>query len=267
MRRTRVGNARYNIGADTVSACQQLAAVVAHLLDAYPLIRGGRIPVINPQKRADFHVLAGGDKRFCTVCVDNGNFARTELPPRRIAEIQIGKAFKADTATAFLFADGNRRSAESVARGINAFGGENQHAHRAVNQLLRVTDAVNEILFLVDNGGDQFRRIDFAVLHFKEMCIGFDNFFHNFIGIVDSADGGDGKCAVMRTDKNGLCLIIRNTADAELSFHGTDIFVELRPKRCVFNVVNRFVKAVFRIIDSKTRAARAQMRVIVHAEK
>lgn len=51
------------------------------------------------------------------------------------------------------------------------FGGQKQHTHRAVDHILRVANTLYKILFLIDQRCHQFRGIDLAVVHFKEMGV------------------------------------------------------------------------------------------------
>ena len=62
-------------------------------------------------------------------------------------------------------------------------------------RLLRVANTVDEILFLVDDGGDELCGVHFAVLHLKEMRAAPDDVLYDLIGVIDLADGRNGEGA------------------------------------------------------------------------
>ena len=51
----------------------------------------------------------------------------------------------------------------------------------------------------------------------------------------------------MGTYDQRLWLIVRNTADTEISFHLLHIFVEFGSEWCILNVVNRTIKSFFAV--------------------
>ena len=164
-------------------------------------------------------------------------------------------------------AEHDRGSAEFIACRVNAARRQDKHTQRTVDDLLRVANTVDEILFLVDDGGDELCGIHFAVLHLKEMRAAPDDVLYDLIGVIDLADGRNGEGAVMRTHQNRLCFIIGDAADAERAVHRLRFRCKLRAERSVFNVVNGLVKAGLRAVNRHARAACAEVGVVINAEK
>ena len=130
-----------------------------------------------------------------------------------------------------------------------------------------VANTLYKILFLIDQRCNQFRGIDLAVVHFKEMGVGPDNLIHNSVCIIDLPYRCNGKGAVMGAHQYGLRFKIGNTADAHGAVHLLGLLGELRTKRRVFNIMYGFVKTGFRVIHRHSRPACAQVGVVVHPEK
>lgn len=265
-----VGNARNDIGINEilVTFCKTLTAAITHLFDTRALVRGGRIAVIYPKERTDLHVgVFGRIKCMHAFFVHNDDLAGGECSVIRVSEVEISEAFKACAVTVFLFAEVDRCSALFIADGVDALGGEDQHAHRAVDDLLRIADAVDEVFFLVDDRGNKLRLVDDAVLHFKKVRVVFKDFACDFFGVIDLADRCDAEGAVMRTDQNGLRFVVGDTADAVLSLHFRGFLLEFGSERCVFDVVDGFIKSVFFAVNRHTCTSGAEVRMIVYTVK
>ena len=88
-----------------------------------------------------------------------GNFAGAQFAEVLIAEVQIGKTLEGGAVALRLAPHNNRRSAELVARQIDALRGQEHNAHGAVNHFLGVAKSLDQIVFAVNQRCDQLGRI------------------------------------------------------------------------------------------------------------
>ena len=169
MRGAGIGNARNAVDFDFISPREHFAAVVAHFFDVHPLIARGRVAVINPQKRADFHFLQCRGDDLDALGRDEIDFAGAEFFVGFIAEVQIGERFKRRAVGVFFFAKHHGRSAHSVARRVKPLRGEDQNRHGALNLALGVTNALCNRILAVNQRRGKLGGVNFAAAHFEEM--------------------------------------------------------------------------------------------------
>ena len=267
VRRARIGQARHAVGGGVVAPGEHVAAVVAHLLHAQPLVRRGGVAVVDPQKGADPRLAERRRDRFVAVRGDEGDLARAEFADAFVTEVEVRKGFEGHAPRVRLFADHHGGASLGVARGIDAVGREQQDGHRPVDHALRVTDALGDGRTAVDQRRRQFGGVDASAAHFQKVrrapveCL-----FDQFVGVVDAPDRGDGKIAQVRAHQQGLRLAVRDAADAEGAVHRLEIAFELRAEGCVFNVVDGAVEPVF-AVNGHPPAPGAEVRVVVRSEK
>ena len=101
----------------------------------------------------------------------------------------------------------------------------------------------------------------------EEIISMFENFFYDFIGIIDFTNGSNGKSTVVGTNDKRLWLKIGNAADAQCSLHFINILFKLGSERRIFDVMNLPLQSDFRIARRHTATACAEMRVVVRAEE
>ena len=104
----------------------------------------------------------------------------------------------------FLMPDGNGRSAKLVSARIDSLRCQNQHTHGSFNNLLRIADTINEILFLIDDRSHQLRLINLSISHLKEMDVLSEYFVHDLICIINISDCGNRKRSMMCSHQNRL---------------------------------------------------------------
>ena len=245
---TGIRNAGHGVRTCVVPLGHLFAAAVAHLLHVDSFVGAGGITVVDPQERADLHILAGSRRSSYLFRGDDDNLSGAQLFVILIAQIQIGIAFKSNAVSIFLFADDDRGPAHTVSGRIDPLGRHQHQRHGTVDDFLGIPDAVDQIFFLIDNGSDQFCGINIPSAHFQKMSIAvLIDQIGDFFCVVDFANGGDGVGTVVRADDQGLRFIIGDTTDTHIPFHLPHIFVKFGAKRCVFYIVNRAVKAVFAV--------------------
>ena len=164
-------------------------------------------------------------------------------------------------------AQSDRGASHFIPGGVNSLGRHDHDGHGALDDLLRVLDPFDQVWALVDDGRHQLRGVDIAAAHFQKMGGGGGKqFVDDLIGVVDLADGHDGKGAVVGADDQRLRFIVRNTADAHVAAHPFHFLVEFRPKGSVFDVVDGAVEPFLIVVDRHAGAPGPQMGVIVRSK-
>ena len=111
--------------------------------------------------------------------------------------VKICKALKADAEAVVLFTYRNGSFSVFISRRIYSLGGENKHGKRAVDNLLRELNTLNEVVLLIYYRRHKLRRIDLSVVHLEEMRASRNHVFKNFLGVVYSTHSGNSKSTVM----------------------------------------------------------------------
>ena len=93
----------------------------------------------------------------------------------------------------------NRCSAIFISCKVDSLRCQDQHGHRAFDNLLCVADTIDEIILLVDDRSHKLCCIDLTIAHLEEMCSSLQNRIYNFLCIVDLTNGCNCKRTVMRT--------------------------------------------------------------------
>jgi len=146
----RVGDPGDHINLDVVGPRQSRAAAVADLFDVDALIAARRIAVIDPEKRADLHLVAGLHQGLIAVAADEDDLARSEIGGSLKAEVGKGAALDGDGGGVGAAADEDRGAPEPVAGGIDPRRSQDQDRAGAFDHLLCLTDARGIGLFLID---------------------------------------------------------------------------------------------------------------------
>ena len=247
---------------------QDPAAVIPHLLHADPLVGGGGIAEIRPQERADFHLFPGSLQHLVPVRRDADDFPRAEAVLVLIPQVEVGEGFEGHAHGAVLFTENQRGAAHPVPGGVQAVLGQEQQSHRAVDQLLRVTDPLGYRVLLIDEAGCQLSSVDLAAAHFQEVGAAVGKGLpHQLLQVVNPPHGGDGVVAQMRPDNEGLGIGVADAADTQRPGHVVHVPLELGAEGRILDVVDGPLEPLVRAVDGHAAPAGAQMRVIVHPEK
>ena len=94
----------------------------------------------------------------------------------------------------------------------------------------------------------------------------FEDFFNDLVCVVDLAHRRYREGTVVRADKDGLRLKIRNAADAELALKLVQLMLKLCAERAFLYAVYGLAELPV-TVNRHTRAARTEVRMIVNAEK
>ena len=267
MGRTGVRHTGYGVCLHAVPGGQHGTALIPHLFDADALIGGRRIAIVDPQEGADLHIGAGCSQGANLLRGNNHDFAGTQLLIFGVSQVEISKGLKGDTVGVLLVADHHRRTTQPVSGGKDALGGHDQNGHGAVNHLLSIADAVNQVILLIDEGCHQFGVVQITAAHLQEMGVPvLEDVLSQLCRVVDAAHRGNRIGSVVGADQQGLGLVVGNTANAHPACHFVDVFFKLGPERRIFNVVNGTVKSLFPI-HGHTCPAGSQMGVIIGSEK
>ena len=181
-----------------IPLCQNVAAFITHLLYIHTLVGGGRIAVVYPEERTDFHFVAGLLKDFNTFRSQIYDLCRSQFLVGMVTQVDEGKALKRSAERAFFLSDDQRGSAKTVAGRIDSLRCHDQKGHGAVDHLLYVLDSFENGRFLIDQRGNHFGRIDIASAHFQEVGTSvFVGDVHKLFHVIDLTYGRDGKTAEM----------------------------------------------------------------------
>ena len=246
-----------------------LAVAVAHDLHIHPLVAGIGIAVVGPEKGADAHVLPRGGEGLPAFGGNFHNLLGAQLVGVLIAQLVVGEGLEGDAAALPALPDEHRQAAQAVPGGVDALGCEDEDGHGALDLLLGVTDAGDQVVLLVDEGGHQLRGVDLAGAHGHELvAVVGEVAVHQGLGVLDDAHGGDGVQPQVGAHQQGLGVRVADTADAGAAPEPGQILLELGAEGGVLNVVDLPVKAgSVPVIDGHAAPAGAQVGVVVRAEE
>ena len=246
---------------------QQLSAPDTHGFHGDPFVAGGRIAIVDPEESADPHFAARGRERRDAVRRHDGDLAGTQPAEILVPEVQVGEGLEGGAETVLLFTDHDGSPAQFVAGQVDALGGHQHDGHGAVDDILRVADAVDQVVSFVDEGRHQLRSVDHSAAHFHELGAALlQDLVGKRVDVVDASHCGDGVGAVVGTYDQGLGLIVGDTSDAHPAAHAFYVAVKFRTEGAVLNVVDGPVEAVL-AVHRHARSSGAEVRVVVRSEK
>ena len=127
MRDTGIWDSGYQIGVGLIAFGKHTTAVVPHFLDVDSFVAGGRITVVNPQERTDFHFLASRAEYLYAVGVHADDLARSQFFVVRVSKVDVCKAFKGNTERTIFASDDRRGTSEAVTGDIDALRGQQEN--------------------------------------------------------------------------------------------------------------------------------------------
>ena len=165
-----MGNARIRyacriIDLHVITPCQHLSAVITHLFHIYSLIGRGRVSIIYPQKRTDFHFFSRRTDRLHTLRRYVYDLSGAQLLIIRIAQIDVRKAFEGSAVSVFFLSDDKRRSAQPVPGRIDSVLCHDQHCDRTFYSFLHIANPFHNTFFFTDHRRHQFCSINFPAAH------------------------------------------------------------------------------------------------------
>ena len=179
----------------------------------------------------------------------------------------IGEGLEADTQAVVIPSHQHREPAHLVPGGDDAVGEQKQYGAGAVDDLLGMADAVDQVILLVDEGGGQLGVVDLARGHGHELMAGAgEGILHQFLGVVDDAHCGDGEEPQVGAHQQGLGIGIGDTADARAAAEFSQIGLKLGAEGGVLNVVNLALEAPGSVVEHHAAPAVAQVGMIVGTE-
>ena len=275
MRDSGIRNARHKVHLRQVPAHDlvtghDLPVSVAHDLHIHTLVVGVGIAVISPEEGADFQVFPRRGEGFVPVGSDPHDLGRTKLVHNGIFELLRGKRLKTDAIALMILPDDHRKPPMLVPRGQNApVAQHQQHCHRTVDDLLHVTDALDKAVPLIDERSNQLRAVDPAGAHGLELMPVIGKIrVDQLLVIVDLPDGRDGVQPQVRADQQRLRVGIADAAEAaRTGMKAREILFKLGSERGVRDGMDLPGKTVFRAPDRHTGVPRAEVAVVVRAEK
>ena len=242
------------------------AVAVAGRFRVDPLkIRGG-IAEIHPEERADLIQFAGSLELDQIVRRKFHDLARSQVAQRHEIQVRERARFHGDRhgAVGVPFADRDRGPAELVARGNDLPLRHDQQRTGSLDGVHRKFDPLGQRAFPVDQRGDHFRRIEFAVAHSQKMrraCP--ERFRGKLVDVRHFADGDDGITAQMRIHQQGLVFEIADAADAAMTRELMQDAVEFRAELRIGDIMDPADDRTVRRIHCHPPATGPQMGMII----
>ena len=246
------------------------AVAIAHDLDVHALVVRVRVAVVHPQEGADLHLVACGGDGAVLVGVHQHDLAGAKLVFVAITQLVVGERLERDAEPVIALADEHRQAAHLVARGDDlAVLRDDEQRERSVDGFLRVLDARDEVVLLVDERGDELRGVHLARAHGHELAAAAGEVaLHQLLGVVDGAHRGDAERAQVRAHQQRLRVGVADAADAAATVEALQVVFEARAERRVLDRVDLALEASFlRVVENHARALRSQVGVVVHAEE
>jgi hypothetical protein len=241
---TRIRYPGDDIHRNIVIASQGLAAGIADMFNIDPLILGGRVSVIDPEKRTDLHPFSRRKPLLPTIRSEQQDLAGAKKMGGLKVQIGESAGLRADCRRPLPTTNHQRRSAKQVTGGVDPFFGKEQHGAGALDHLLGATDAGLETVLLADQHRRHFGGIGNAVGGAGERSPTGKRPLHKGIDIIDPADGDNPESAEVRTDDQRLGVGVADHSDALAPMKPGQFGFELRPKITVFDIVNGSMKAM-----------------------
>ena len=253
----------------TVAFREQRTVAVTHDLHVDSLVIGVRIAVVGPQKRADPHFLLSLGKHRHALRRDFDDLRRFQFLTGDVFQLAERERLKGYAVSVLILSDQHRQSSKPVARGDQmSVLLQDQDAHGTFDFFLCEANSLREGFLLVDQRCRQLGRVDLASgMRFKMPPSGSQKLLDQCLRVIDAAYDRNRVGSQMRTNQNRLRIAVADTADTGGSAHFLGNPLKLGPERRIFDFVDLALKSNFRVYSGHTCPARAQMRMIVHAEK
>ena len=275
----RVGNAGIRDAADEIHVRQcavldivlrhDLAVAGTHGLHGDSLVDRVRIAVVGPQEGADPEVLlAALAEHFRALGGDLHDLSGEHLAVDVVAQLLECEALKGNAVAVVAPADDYRQSAVLVPGGDYSVLGEDKQGHGALDLLLGVANAVNDVVLLCDKRADERGGVDLSAAHCFKACAGFaEKLAAKFLIVVDYADVADRVGTQSGFQQDRLRIRVAYASYAEVAGHSLDVALELCAERRVLNAVNASLEALLSGIRRHAAAPGAEVGMVVRAEE
>ena len=246
-----------------------LPVAVAHDLYIDPFVVGVGIAVVGPQEAADLHLLAGGGEGLEAVSGDADDLTGAQLVGVVVVQLVVGKGLEGDTAAAVVLPHQDRQTAEPVPGGDDlTLLCKEQQGEGAIDLLLGVQDAGDQVILLVDEGSGQLGGVDLSGAHgHKLMAVVGKIPLDQLLGVVDDAHRGDGVQSQVGPYQQGLWVSVADAADAAAPVEIGQILLKLGAEGGVLNGVDLPLEPIFGVMDDHAAPPGAQVGVIVHSKE
>ena len=147
-----VGDACDVVGGDIILFGEEAAAALADGLDGYAFVARGGVAGVDPEEGADLVIGTRGFEDLHAFGGYEDDLAWGDVLFDFEAEVGEGAGLAGDGPGAGAGADDERKAAVGVAGGDDALVGEEEHGDGALDLLVHLGDAVDD----VSAGGDDF---------------------------------------------------------------------------------------------------------------
>jgi hypothetical protein len=113
-----------------------------------------------------------------------------------------------------------------------------EHRTRTLDGVLGIMYAGFKGFFLADQHGHQFGGIRITAAHFGKMDFVPQCFLGKFCDVVNFTDGHNAKCTQMRSDNQGLIIMVADDPDTHVAVQLWKIRFKFGPEIIPFDIVN-----------------------------
>ena len=257
VRRTGVRNTASGIGLGRSALRKSGATAIARHFHIAAFVARGRVTVVDPEERADSHLLARLHKANVLFGSELDHLARAQIA--HVLKTQVGErtALLHGNHRAFLAAKDYRRTAPLVAARIETAGAiDEQYRAAALHLLVHVLETVDDGSLRGDERGDNFRRADHSarggILELHAVVV--EELVLQFLDVRNETHRHDGERPELGTHHQRLRVGVRDNADTDIARKTGNVVFELAAERRILDVVNGAVEVSVRLQDGHTAA-------------
>jgi len=153
---SRVGDSRDEVGGDTVAPRQGRPAPVTALLHVDPLVKGGWVSIIDPQKGANLHLQVGLPQHLHSVGRHANDLPGSQVTQGPESQVEKGTRLGGYGQGILLPAYHHRGAPQFVTGGNDPLFGEHQNGTGSLHQVKDILNARHQVASLTDQHGHQF---------------------------------------------------------------------------------------------------------------
>ena len=247
MRSAGVGDPACGVDRRRIALRERRTAAIARHLDVASLVGRRRIAVVDPEERADRHLVARFDDSRHAIRRHLDHFAGAEVADIFVAEVRKSAAFHKRDHPRLLAANHYRSASVAVARRVEpSVARDKKKRAAALHLLLNIANAGNERVLSRDQRGDHLRRADHSARRrVLQLRVVLKELLLDLLDVRNKPDSHYRERAELRVHHERLRIGVGYDADADIARKARNVMLKLRTERRVLDVVNRPLEAAF----------------------
>ena len=257
-----VGDSAGGIGFGRSALCKGGTAAVAGHFHVASFVAGGWITVINPEERADGHLVAGLDQRGVAIGSELHYFARAQVADVFVAQVLEGAALLQGNHGAVFFTQHDGRAAPPIAAGVElALFVHQKDGAAALDLFMDILETIDDGILSSNEGGHHFGGPNHStgggILELHAVVL--EKLALDFFDIRNQAYCHDGERTELGGHDQRLRVCIRNNANAHVAREGGQVVLELAAEGSVLDVVDGAVESSVGFQHRHAAAMRSEM--------